>query len=65
MKEFHLLKPDRLIVKVSKINRNDNEVAHAIAQFGRREMCGGVLQVAVPTRVSNLALHDYNNDSGS
>jgi hypothetical protein len=61
-KEFKLKKsPDRQVI-LPKISRVCNVVAHELCQFGRKELCGGVLQSSVPTCVSRAALIDCNQN---
>jgi hypothetical protein len=45
-KEFRLKKPPDRHVLLAKISRVYNAVAHDLCQFGRRESCGGVLQIS-------------------
>jgi ribonuclease HI len=61
-KEFRRKKPPDRQVKILKINRNCNKVAHELCQFSRRELSSGVLLSAVPTCVSRAACNDCNPD---
>jgi hypothetical protein len=56
--EFKLKKPHDRQVKLSKIYRNNNMVAHDLCQFSRRELSSGVLLSAVPTCASRSAWKD-------
>ncbi|VAH59225.1 unnamed protein product [Triticum turgidum subsp. durum] len=60
VKEFQAMKGNRE-VKVCKVDRRDNRLAHSLAQLGRRELRGGVMQGSVPTCVLSEALHDCTN----
>ena len=59
-KEFQAMKGNRE-VRVCKVDRRENRLAHSLAQLGRRELRGGVMQGTVPTCVLSEALHDCTN----
>jgi hypothetical protein len=58
--EFKLNKPPDRQVKLAKIHRKFNMIAHAMRQFSRREWSSGVLLSAVLTCASRSAWKDCN-----
>jgi hypothetical protein len=43
---------------LGKISRNCNSVAHDLCQMARRDVCGGLLQIAVLTCALRSTLND-------
>jgi ribonuclease HI len=55
--ELLRLHPD---IRIQKVDRECNKVAHVLAQLGKRESCG-VLRESAPTSVSTLTAEDCKN----
>ena len=51
-------------LKISKINRSDNVVAHMIAKFSFDNRSDGILVSGVPPCVVNFVMSDCNNYVG-
>ena len=61
-REFQAIKQGSREVKVRKVDRRVNSLAHSLAQFGRGELRGGVMQGTMPTCVLSVALQDCKNN---
>ena len=48
-------------IKIAKVNRLANGVAHEIAKFSFISRSDGILLNSVPPCVANLVMNDYNN----
>lgn len=60
-KEFQTTRQENREVKVCKVDKRDNS-AHSLAQFGRRELRGGVMQGIVLTCMLSMTFRDCKNN---
>ena len=56
MKEFQAIKQGNGELKLCKVVRRDNSLAHSLAKFWHRMLRGGFMQGAVPTFVFERGL---------